>query len=61
MEPSEEQEGFKVSDLLGVFDLIMKAPTESLIVFVVLLSLGFSYLVIKMVVSVLLVNQGGDK
>lgn len=46
-----------MSELLEVFDLIAKAPTESLIVFVVLLSMGFSYLVIKMVVGALTTNQ----
>jgi hypothetical protein len=42
-----------MSELIEVFDLITKASTESLIVFVVLLSMGFSYLVIKMVVAAL--------
>lgn len=40
--------------LLVFFDFLMGASTESLIVLVVLSSMGFSYLIIKMVVNALL-------
>lgn len=40
--------------VLILFDFLMGASTESLIVLVVLSSMGFSYLVIKMVVNILL-------
>ncbi len=39
--------------LLIIFDLITQASTESLIVFVVFISMGFSYLIIKMVLNTL--------
>lgn len=49
-----------MDNLLTFFDLITQASTESLIVFVVLSSMGFSYLIIKMVVSAVS-GKGGDK
>jgi hypothetical protein len=44
--------------LLALFNLITQASTESLIVFVVLISMAFSYLIIKMVVNFLSVKGG---
>ncbi|WP_155516403.1 hypothetical protein [Vibrio fluvialis] len=45
--------------LIMIFNLITQASTESLIVFVVLSSMGFSYLIIKMVLNALS-GRGGD-
>lgn len=39
--------------LLALFRLIAEAPTESLVVFVVIFSMFFSYLIIKMVIDAL--------
>lgn len=49
-----------MDNLLAFFGLITKASTESLVVFVVLVSMGFSYLVIKMVIDALS-NVRGNK
>ncbi|WP_158502618.1 hypothetical protein ABF162_25445 (plasmid) [Vibrio coralliilyticus] len=46
--------------LLAIFNQMTQASTESLIVFVVLCSMGFSYLIIKMVLNTIS-GKGGDE